>query len=164
MKNLMVLVFLFSYHWSICQSEKVISSDTVDLYDVGDDDPQMSEAVNKARKNFGDFLAAYKNRNESQRSFSVSIPFAAEYGPEYVWLTTFEEKDGKLFGIVDNLPQSVTTVKLGDRVEVNEQKIFDWFYIENEKLVGGQTIRVRRDRMSAPDRKRFDRSFGAAID
>jgi uncharacterized protein YegJ (DUF2314 family) len=73
-------------------------------------------------------------------------------------------KDEKLLGLVDNLPANVTSVKLGDQVEIEQDKISDWFYLDNGKLVGGNTIRVIRSRMKASERKKFDKQFGITID
>jgi uncharacterized protein YegJ (DUF2314 family) len=162
MKNLLVILLIVWSQAAVSQSDSIKSDEPV--YQVDSDDLEMNEAVKNSRLGFNDFLNAFKNRKSSQRSFSVKMPFATEYGFEHIWLTNMELRDGKLFAVVDNLPQSVTTVRLGDIVEINETKISDWFYIENEKLVGGLTIRVLRDRMSSSEKKRFDRTFGARID
>lgn len=164
MKYLLLIFCIVSSHALLSQAEKTERPGEPTIYDVDSGDEAMNEAIRKARLSFDDFLAAFNSKNESQRGFSVKMPFATEYGAEHIWLTNMEVKDGKLFGIVDNLPQSVNTVRLGDVVEIERDKISDWFYIDNEKLVGGLTIRVLRERMSSSERKRFDRTFGAKVD
>jgi uncharacterized protein YegJ (DUF2314 family) len=164
MKNLPLIVLILWSPLGFGQSESIERSGEPSIYDVATDDAEMNEAIKTSRLTFDKFLTSFKSKNSSQRSFSVKMPFATEYGAEHIWLTNMQIKDGKLVGIVDNLPQSVTTVRLGETVEIDDGKISDWFYIENDRLVGGLTIRLLRDRMSSSERKRFDRTFGATVD
>jgi uncharacterized protein YegJ (DUF2314 family) len=69
-----------------------------------------------------------------------------------------------LVGKIDNLPAEVTSVKLGQTIEIDPSKISDWFYVDNGKLIGGYTIRVIRNRMSPKEKKQFDKQLGATID
>ena len=79
-------------------------------------------------------------------------------------MVNIESAGGKLFGQVDNVPENVSSIKLGDKIEIEKYKISDWFYIENNKLIGGLTIRVLRDRMSSDEKKQFDEEFGVKFD
>jgi uncharacterized protein YegJ (DUF2314 family) len=164
MKNFLLVLLVVSSQAIFGQTEKIERAGEPTIYEVDGEDAEMDEAIKKSRLTFDEFLAAFKSKHPSQRNFSVKMPFATEYGAEHIWLTNMEIKDEKLFGIVDNLPQSVNTVRLGDVVEIEEEKITDWFYIENDKLIGGLTIRVLRDRMKSSERKRFDRTLGIKID
>lgn len=165
MKNILIILFLFISQAVLAQADgKTERIGEPTIYDVDSGDEQINDAIRKSRLMFADFIAAFRTNDGSRRNFSVKMPFATEFGAEHIWLTNMELKGEKLFGVVDNLPQSVTTVRLGDVVEIEEDKISDWFYIENEKLIGGLTIRVLRDRMSNSERKRFDRTLGAKID
>ena len=164
MRNMLIAFLVLSSQLLFGQSEKIERAGEPAIYEVASDDPELNEAVNKSRSTFNDFIKAFQNKESSQSGFSVKMPFATEYGFEHIWLTNLELKQGDLFGIVDNLPQSVTTVRLGDVVKIDASKITDWFYIENGKLVGGLTIRVLRDRMSAAEKKRFDRTFGIKLE
>ena len=92
------------------------------------------------------------------------MPFPTSDGAEHIWLVNIESVGGKLFGQVDNLPENVSSIKLGDKIEIEKYKISDWFYIENNKLIGGLTIRILRDRMSADEKKQFDEEFGVKFD
>ncbi len=164
MKILLLVFLVLSSQAIFGQAEKIERAGEPTIYNVDTEDEEINEAIRKSRLTFGEFISAFKSKNSSQRTFAVKMPFATEYGAEHIWLTSLELKGDKLFGLVDNLPQSVNTVRLGDLVEINEEKISDWFYIENDKLIGGLTIRVLRDRMSKSERKRFDRTLGATID
>ena len=52
-------------------------------------------------------------------------------------------------GTVNNEPEKVKTVKMGQKVTV-AAKISDWMYVENRKLVGGYTMRVLRSAYFQP--------------
>jgi uncharacterized protein YegJ (DUF2314 family) len=164
MKNFLLVLLVVSFQTIFGQAEKSERPGEPTIYEVDSEDAEMNEAIKKSRLTFDEFIAAFKSKNPLQSNFSVKMPFATEYGAEHIWLTNMEIKDEKLFGVVDNLPQSVNTVRLGDVVEIDKEKITDWFYIDNDKLIGGLSIRVLRNRMKSSERKRFDRTLGAKID
>ena len=124
----------------------------------------MNEAIKKSRLTFDTFLTTFKNKKRNQTGFSVKMPFPTNDGAEHIWLVNIESKGGKLFGQVDNVPESVTSISLGDEIEIDRNKISDWFYVEDNKLIGGLTIRVLRDRMSPAEKKQFDREIGLKIE
>jgi uncharacterized protein YegJ (DUF2314 family) len=67
--------------------------------------------------------------------------------------------DGKNFvGEINNEPEKVTNVKLGDKATIPKAEISDWMYLENGRLVGGETMRVLRDSLSPAEREQFDQS------
>ena len=73
--------------------------------------------------------------------------------------------DGRQFeGTISNDPTIVKTVKSGDVVKVEKNAVEDWMYVEKRKLVGGYTVRVLRDRLSAAERKALDDSLPYKID
>lgn len=56
------------------------------------------------------------------------------------------------------------SVTFGDQVEVLPSKISDWMIVEDNKLIGGYTIRVLRDEMSDDKKKEFDQSVPFTIE
>jgi uncharacterized protein YegJ (DUF2314 family) len=135
-----------------------------DIYNTDSEDQEMNEAVKKSRATFADFTKAFDNKTEKQSFFSVKMPFATDHGSEHLWLSDLSKQEGKLVGKIDNLPAEVTSVKLGQTIEIDPAKISDWFYVDNGKLIGGYTIRVIRNRMSAKEKKQFDKQLDATID
>jgi len=164
MKVILLIAIIVSSLNVSAQVDKTKREGEPDIYSVGDDDKEMNEAMKKARASFDTFLKAFNSENEYQYGFSVKVPFSTDAGVEHIWLSNVEVKNGKYYGEVNNLPNSVKSIKLGDIIPIDRNKISDWFYIENDKLVGGFTIRVIRNRMSATERKQFDLDFGVKID
>jgi uncharacterized protein YegJ (DUF2314 family) len=51
-------------------------------------------------------------------------------------------------------------VKVGDTVQISNDNISDWMYVDGIKLRGGYTIRLLRKRMTETERKQFDAENG----
>ena len=119
----------------------------------------MNSAMDTARATVGAFITALKSPRSTQTAFSVKAPFTDGKSVEYMWLVPVTY-DGKTFhGEINNTPEKVTTVKLGQSVTVDPSKIADWMYIDNGTLVGGYTTRALRDSLSPKERAEFDKTI-----
>jgi uncharacterized protein YegJ (DUF2314 family) len=159
MRTLLIILSLISVV-SFGQTNKTERQGEPDIYNVESDDKEMNEAIKQSRVTFDNFLTTFKKPTGNQTNFCIKMPFPTNHGAEHIWLVNIESKDGKLFGQIDNLPENVTSVKLGDKIEIDRNKISDWFYIEDNRLIGGRTIRVLRDRMTPIEKRQFDQEFG----
>jgi uncharacterized protein YegJ (DUF2314 family) len=123
---------------------------------VADDDPRMNAAMEKARSSVNTFITALRSPKSSQSGFSVKMAITDGKNTEHMWLSSVNY-DGKSFhGAIDNEPDAVKTVKIGQQMSVEALKISDWMFVENGKLVGGYTIRVLRDTVPANERADFE--------
>jgi hypothetical protein len=93
-----------------------------------------------------------------------SAPFTDGGNVEHMWLTPVTYDGSKFAGTVNNEPEKVKSVKWGQKVTVAPDKISDWMYIWDRKLVGGETLRVLRSAMTPAERAEFDRSVPFTID
>jgi len=59
-------------------------------------------------------------------------------------------------GVLANEPAGSSTLRLGDRVTVPEDRITDWKYIQHDILIGGYSLRLLRKRMSEESRRELD--------
>ena len=131
---------------------------------VSGDDARMNAAIAKARATVGTFVTALRAPKKSQSRFSVKIPIPNGNGSEHFWLSDVRY-DGSVFsGKIDNDPETVNTVKLGQAVSARAAEISDWMYVDHGKLIGGYTLRALRDRLSPSDRAEFDRSLPFKVD
>jgi uncharacterized protein YegJ (DUF2314 family) len=131
---------------------------------VAADDARMNAAIEKARSTVNTFIAALKSPKPSQSAFSVKMAFTDGADIEHMWLTPVTYDGTSFQGTVDNEPEKVKNVKMGQRVSVTPSKISDWMYVENRKLVGGQTLRVLRDSLTPAERADFDKSVPFVIE
>lgn len=166
MKKILLLFCASAFHFqSMAQQPKAERSGEPDIYYAKSDDKEMNAAIEKAQKTFSDFAKAMNDPKNTNIFFGVKLPFeTVDQNVEHIWVSDVKNKEGKYFGRVDNTPDNVMSVKLGDIIEIDPKKISDWMYVKDGKLVGGHTIRVLRNRMTPDERRKFDTEFGVQID
>jgi uncharacterized protein YegJ (DUF2314 family) len=123
------------------------------MFDVGENQSEMSHAVHKARRSVGVFIAALQHPSQGEKDFEVKKPFIQSGRVEHIWLSDVTFSGNRFHGHVDNRPRIVKGVQLGDWVSVNPKEITDWAYLDHNTLVGGYTIRVLYAGLS-PERKK----------
>ncbi|MES2732696.1 MAG: DUF2314 domain-containing protein [Bacteroidota bacterium] len=141
-------------------SNKVEREGKPTIYHVETEDQEMLAAIKKSRQSFDQFLRAYHSNDSSYQNFAIKLPFRTQTGSEHIWLTEITIENGKIFGVVNNEPDNTNEVKLGQKIEINSATISDWDYMQGNKLMGGYTIWLLRDRMSPQEREEFDKSTG----
>ena len=131
-----------------CRKPKVstpaVGDDHVIL--IEKDDPEMNAAKARARAETDAFLD--KVHTGEAQDFSVKVPVEDGTTVEYFWLKEVAYKDGVFTGKIDNDPEEVHTVKLGDAVTVKKDEIADWLYMQDGKMHGNYTMRVLLKKMS----------------
>jgi uncharacterized protein YegJ (DUF2314 family) len=118
---------------------------------VASDDAEMNAAIEKARAGLAEFWSALDKPPSGVKDFALKVAISGNGAVEHFWLTEITRKDGKLSGTINNEPESVSTVKLGQRYEFGEAQISDWLYKRNGKMVGNETMRPLLKRMTADE-------------
>jgi len=134
------------------------------IYHVQGDDQAMNGAIGKARRTLQTFIDSLKSGNHSLRDFTIKMKFKTAEGHEHIWLNNISFVGSKMFGVVNNLPEQTREVNLGETVEVTDDKITDWMFIEDGKLRGGYTIRVLFKDMSEKEKKEFEQDCGFIVE
>lgn len=129
-----------------------------------ENDVEMNTAMNQARGDVKTFLGALSQSNPARNHLSIKVGFSDKHGNEYIWLSDVRYRDGIFSGSVANEPRTVRSTYFGAVVSVPAEKIADWMFIENGRLVGGYTMRVMRSRLSDQERAEFDANIGFRID
>lgn len=115
---------------------------------VDEDDPEMVAAIAEAKANVQQFIDALSNPTATQSDFAVKFPVTDGDQVEHMWLMPVRYENGKFRGVINNEPQMVTNVKLGDEVEVAPGEISDWMYFDNDDFVGGYSVKLLMQRES----------------
>ncbi|HEV8071908.1 MAG TPA: DUF2314 domain-containing protein [Planctomycetaceae bacterium] len=131
---------------------------------VRPDDPRMNAAIEKARASVGTFIAALQSPKPGQVGFGVKAKFTDGRHDEHIWLDDVTYDGVNFQGTIGNEPEMVNNVKNGQTATVAPAEISDWMYIENRKLVGGETIRVLRDSVSPSERAELDKSVNFIVE
>jgi uncharacterized protein YegJ (DUF2314 family) len=124
---------------------------------ISDDDKQMDRAVENAQRTLGFFMAALHAKKDGDAVFEIKKGFIDSDKVEHLWIKRVTY-DGKNFhGQIDNRPEEVNNVHMGQRVTVAPQEVTDWMFLKDGKLIGGYTTRVLYARLSPEDKAEFDK-------
>jgi uncharacterized protein YegJ (DUF2314 family) len=127
-------------------------------------DPDLQAASVEARKTVDDFLKRLQKPAAPGNYRAVKARF--QEGPivEHLWLRDVQF-DGKRFvGIVDNQPEKLVKVEVGQTHEVLPEEIADWMILEDNKLIGGYTIRALRKKVPSAMRADWEHDLGVTIE
>ena len=125
----------------------------------------MNKAIATARKTSDAFLQALRNPKSSYRDFCVKKPYPSKRSDaEHIWIGGVHEVGDHLEGRIENEPYGTTEVKFGQLVSVKLNEISDWRYLEDNRLIGGYTIRYFYDRMSQAEKKAFLEEAGFVME
>ncbi len=116
---------------------------------VEDSDPEMAAAISKAQQGLPQFWQVFDKREHSESNFVLVVRITDKGRIEHFHTTDFERRDGNAMVTISNVPKIVTSVKLGDRIEIPGADITDWHYMRDGKYVGMFTIKPRFKYMPA---------------
>jgi uncharacterized protein YegJ (DUF2314 family) len=124
---------------------------------VAEDDQAMSAAIAQARATLPQMWRTFEQRDGGESDFSLKVKITDKKGTEHFWLTEIERKDGQTLGTINNDPEIVGNVKLGDRIRIPEADISDWLYLRGGKMVGNYTLRALFKQMTATEVERYQK-------
>src|SRR5271154_1043735 len=107
-------------------------------------DADMNAAIARARDTIPTFWASYHAPKPSETGHGLKGRFAVgAHRFEHIWISDVEKlPDGTFSGRFANQPSDVPGMNEGDQVEFKQADITDWLFIRNEKVVGGETIKL----------------------
>ncbi|CAN5740290.1 DUF2314 domain-containing protein [soil metagenome] len=116
---------------------------------IAGNDPEMIAAMDRARATIEPVIQ--KLEEGSVDTFSIKVKITEGDQVEYFWLNNIDLQDGIFTGTIDNTPQFVHNVKLGQKVTVKKSEIADWLYTRNGKMYGNYTLRVLLKKLPADE-------------
>jgi len=116
---------------------------------VPDGDAEMNAAIAKARRTLDNFWDALETQRDGETGYALKVQIEDRNGVEHFWLTDIERDGKRIVGTIDNDPNLVRSVRLGQRFEFTDADISDWSFMRNGKIVGNQTLRPLLKRMPA---------------
>lgn len=111
------------------------------------EDKDMNAAIHKARASIGMFWKSYETPGAGETDHALKVAVAGNGTTEHFWLTRIKRDGEKYSGVISNQPQSVKTVKIGQRFQFTADMVSDWTFKRHGKLVGNETMRVLLPRM-----------------
>ncbi|MFN3651975.1 MAG: YegJ family protein [Armatimonadota bacterium] len=122
---------------------------------VEDDDPEMAAAISQARASLPHLWSVFERPIRGESVFSLKVKITDGNGTEHFWVGSLERRDGVTTGKIDNDPNIVRNVKLGERITIPDADISDWLYKREGKMVGNYTLRAMFKQMPAEEVSRF---------
>ena len=112
---LLVIVFSGSHLESATVSERGREPET---FNVGSEDPEMNQAIKRARDSVQSFLKQLVAPKQNQSHFSVKkpFPFGKDGENEHIWVNSLRYDGTRLHGKISNTPVDLKNLKLGDLV------------------------------------------------
>ena len=131
---------------------------------VAKDDPTMAAAMSKARATLGDFLKIAAAPKPSMANFAVKVAVHDGDQNEYFWIDPFTNDNGRFSGRINNKPEMVHTVKLGQTITFARDEIVDWMYMDGGKMKGNYTACALLKSASKQEVDEFKKRFGLDCD
>lgn len=123
---------------------------------VSGEDAVMNAIIEEARSTVDVFLERLRSPGRLDTAFQVKYPFptdlGSEAGVEHIWLSDLSEEDGTWYGVVQNDPDYIRSMRYGMRVKFDIRKVSDWMIVSGGKIVGGKSIRYLIERIPEKER------------
>jgi uncharacterized protein YegJ (DUF2314 family) len=116
-------------------------------------DSEMNAAIAKARESLPKFFERWKHPGPGESDFNLKLKFTEGDNVEHIWIGQLEGSPGRITGVVNDTPENIHSVKLGQRIPIPEDRISDWLYLRNGKMVGNWTVRALFKKMSPEEVK-----------
>lgn len=116
---------------------------------VASNDAEMNSAIAKARAGLEKFWTAMKAPGPGETGFSLKVAITENGETEHFWVSKIERDGDVIRGIINNKPSLVTSIRAGQPYEFKADRISDWLYMRNGKMVGNETMRPLLARMPA---------------
>lgn len=123
---------------------------------VPDTDPEMTEALRRARDSLARFWAVFDKPAAGEGGFALKV--AVQIGTrdsEHIWTNDIKRDGDSVTGVVNNAPQKAKSVRFGERIPIPPEQISDWMYMRNGRIVGNFTLRPLLKHMAPAEAQRY---------
>jgi uncharacterized protein YegJ (DUF2314 family) len=138
---------------------KFLTEDDPPVVEVRAADAEMNAAIAHARDTLPTFWASYDAPKPTESGHCLKVRFAGDGYVEHIWMADIEKlPDGNYSGRFGNEPSDALG-DIFDQAEFDEADITDWMFMRNDKIVGGETIRVVLKQMPKEDADKLRADF-----
>ena len=121
--------------------------------EVEQSDKEMERIAENARRALPTFFRNLARPEAGADNFYIKYPISGDdEGIEQVWLGDIRVKDGVYYGRLANTPSLAAGNKKDKLITFDPDKITDWMYIQDKKIIGGQSIKYLLEKI--PEEKR----------
>jgi len=145
-----ILLFTFSLAFFGASCSKSSSSQDR-VINVESDDAEMNAAIEIARSLLPQFWKTFDEKKSGEQDFALKVKVVDGDQVEHFWAVDIERSAGQITGTINNDPEYVKTIKMGQRITIPEADISDWLYMRDGKMVGNYTLVPMFKNMSPED-------------
>jgi len=124
-------------------------------------DKELEKIADNARRTLPIFFKNLSRPENGANNFYVKYPLSSDDGGiepnvrEQVWLGNIRLKNNAYYGTPANTPRSHGGKK--KRVNIDTDKITDWMYIQDGKIIGGRSIKYLLEKIPEDQRSENQR-------
>lgn len=127
---------------------------------VEKNDAEMAAAMRRARETLPEFLKLARAPRPMTRGFAVKVAISEADDTEFFWIAPFVQRKNEFSGQVNNTPQLVKKVRLGQTITFKEDEIVDWLYQDGGRMHGNFTACVLLKREPPQEAEEFMKQLG----
>jgi uncharacterized protein YegJ (DUF2314 family) len=127
---------------------------------VANDDPTMAAAFRQARATLNDFLTIAAAPKPNMENFAVKVAVHDGDNNEYFWIDPFTNDNGRFSGRINNKPEMVHAVRMGQLISFSRDEIVDWMYMDGGKMKGNYTACALLKSAPKDEAEAFKERFG----
>jgi uncharacterized protein YegJ (DUF2314 family) len=119
-------------------------------------DKEIERIAENARRALPTFFRNLTRPEAGANNFFVKYPLTADDGnsTEQVWLGSIRVKDGICYGVLANATSLLNNKKKGGTIVIDTDKITDWMYIQDGKIIGGRSIKYLLEKIPEAQRSK----------
>ena len=102
---------------------------------VPNEDAVMAAAIAKAQASLPRFFEILAKPQPGDDGFAVKIHYnLGSGGGEHIWANDVQRNGNEVTATINNRPQKIPNLKLGQRVTVPMERITDWMFFRDDKI------------------------------
>ena len=150
-RSFIFVIYLFLFGCSPTPTQLPTPAPAIQL----NSDAEMEAAFQQARDTLDSFIQKVGTPYPNRTLVAVKVRFVLpDSSSQDIWVDQISYQDGSFHGTMgDDIPSLKLSVD--DKITIARKDIVDWMIVEDRKLIGGYTIRLAFQRMSAEQKERF---------
>lgn len=122
------------------KQDRAPASEDPGIFFAESDDERMSFAIEFARSSLEIPLQLHEEGKLGE--YYIKVALEDDGNVEHFWLIDCTRRGRYFYGVIDNHPQCVGNVSLGQEVAVRDSEISDWMFMANGLMWGNFTLRA----------------------
>ena len=127
---------------------------------VRSDDPAYQKTIADAHKLLAHFRSMLPSDGTPRSNALIKTRLIDGDNSAFMWLSNTAIDGDNFTAELFEVPDSLPSYNVGDRLTVALEELMDWMVNENGRLTGGFSLRYNRARMSDAEKLDFDQLIG----